>query len=241
MGPRQTRPPRQDSHDSTPDLQSSESYEEPLGPTFPNEIPESTPRFPVTFRWPFPGQVVYVAGTFTLWDTRKIRLRPGPDRVLQLDLRLPAGRWQYKYVVDTEWRYSPSEPTVRDSLGNVNNVMNVVPPPATSTSLLPKPVLFSQNAPSVPTKAPPMLPPHLSKTVLNSNVPENTDPLLLPLPQHVSINHLYMWPRRAVLMLGTTSRYKAKTVTTVLYKPMSQELVKSLEQQSLQGKQQGVV
>ena len=35
------------------------------------------------------------------------------------------GTYQYKFIVDNEWRYAPEQPTVRDELGNVNNCVAV--------------------------------------------------------------------------------------------------------------------
>ena len=71
------------------------------------------------------------------------------------------------------------------------------------------------------TKEPPVLPPHLHRSLLNTAPPE-VDSTLLPVPQHVMLNHLYCASRRdGVLVLGLTARYKSKFVTTVFYKPVS--------------------
>ena len=32
---------------------------------------------------------------------------------------------QYKFIVDGEWKYDPSQPAMYDEMGNVNNVMEV--------------------------------------------------------------------------------------------------------------------
>jgi len=39
-------------------------------------------------------------------------------------LRLP-GTYQYKFIVDSEWRFAPDQPTVRDEMGNINNCITV--------------------------------------------------------------------------------------------------------------------
>ncbi|KAL0229595.1 hypothetical protein GEMRC1_014212 [Eukaryota sp. GEM-RC1] len=228
MGQRPTKPPVEPNPtNSCTSLTGSSSTQSTHQPELDNS---DSNKVPVIFRWPYPGKLVYIAGAFTQWDKRKIKLSPGPDRILQAELRLPPGRWHYKYIVDTEWRYSPAEPTSRDALGNVNNFIEVLPPCDDSPVAASRSIVFGQEVPELPSKAPDPLPRHLAKTVLNSTVPEDTDPLLLPIPQHITINHLYVWPRRSVLMLGTTRRYKAKSVTNVLYKPMNQEMVKSLQQ-----------
>ncbi|KAL0214848.1 hypothetical protein P9112_007032 [Eukaryota sp. TZLM1-RC] len=128
-----------------------------------------------------------------------------------------------------KWRYSPAEPILRDALGNVNYIVEVLPDCQDSPVSVSRSIVFGQEVPELPSNSPEALPPHLAKTVLNSTIPEKIDPLLMPLPQHITINHLYVWPRRSVLMLGMSMRYKGKTVTTVLYKPMHEEMIKNLQ------------
>ncbi|CAI9105008.1 OLC1v1003833C1 [Oldenlandia corymbosa var. corymbosa] len=71
-------------------------------------------------------------------------------------------------------------------------------------------------------REPPMVPPHLQHTMLNC--PPIRDPSVsLPLPQNVTLNHLYLENRetpRAVVGLGVTQRFRSKYVTVVLYKPV---------------------
>jgi hypothetical protein len=35
--------------------------------------------------------------------------------------------YQYKFIVDGEWKYAPELPAMRDEIGNVNNVLEVHP------------------------------------------------------------------------------------------------------------------
>ncbi|KAK6926742.1 Association with the SNF1 complex (ASC) domain [Dillenia turbinata] len=69
---------------------------------------------------------------------------------------------------------------------------------------------------------PPLVPPHLQHTLLSS--PTNRDnTVVLPLPQNVTLNHLYIENReapRSVVALGVTHRIRSKYVTVVLYKPV---------------------
>jgi len=72
---------------------------------------------------------------------------------------------------------------------------------------------------------PPLLPPHLEKVLLNTHHknedPSKEDPMVLPIPNHVVLNHLYTLSiRDGVMALGTTSRYRKKYVTTLYYKPI---------------------
>ena len=36
-----------------------------------------------------------------------------------------AGTYQYKFIVDSEWRFAPDQSTVRDEMGNINNCITV--------------------------------------------------------------------------------------------------------------------
>ena len=71
-------------------------------------------------------------------------------------------------------------------------------------------------------REPPFVPPHLQQTMLNC--PPTRDPSVsLPLPQNVTLNHLYLQNRetpRSVVALGVTHRFRSKFVTVVLYKPV---------------------
>eukprot|EP01091_Cochliopodium_minus_P010318 TRINITY_DN2702_c0_g1_i1.p1 TRINITY_DN2702_c0_g1~~TRINITY_DN2702_c0_g1_i1.p1 ORF type:complete len:281 (-),score=80.38 TRINITY_DN2702_c0_g1_i1:61-903(-) len=80
---------------------------------------------------------------------------------------------------------------------------------------------------------PPSLPPHLQRALLNSDT-SSLNPNLLPIPHHVMLNHLYLnsfllsYPppsphlplqEEKIQVLGISTRYKSKFVTTVLYSP----------------------
>lgn len=72
---------------------------------------------------------------------------------------------------------------------------------------------------------PPLLPPHLERVLLNvshkNEDPSKEDPMILPVPNHVVLNHLYTLSiRDGVMALGTTTRYRKKYVTTLYYKPV---------------------
>ncbi|KAG0329650.1 hypothetical protein BG000_012013 [Podila horticola] len=70
---------------------------------------------------------------------------------------------------------------------------------------------------------PPALPPHLEKVILN-NVPSKEDNSVLPVPNHVVLNHLYACSvKEGVLSISVTSRYRKKYITTVFIKPVGAE------------------
>ncbi|TPX71124.1 hypothetical protein SpCBS45565_g01240 [Spizellomyces sp. 'palustris'] len=74
-----------------------------------------------------------------------------------------------------------------------------------------------------PTDPPPQLPPHLEKVLLNSHAVSRDDRSILPVPNHVTLNHMYACSiRDGVMAVGCTTRYRMKYITTVLYKPVFQ-------------------
>ncbi|XVE59054.1 hypothetical protein DITRI_Ditri05aG0014200 [Diplodiscus trichospermus] len=72
-------------------------------------------------------------------------------------------------------------------------------------------------------RGPPVVPPHLHRTLLSSPASTNASGDL-PLPENVILNHLYIENReapRSLVALGFTHRFRSKYVTVVLYKAVS--------------------
>ncbi|KAI9142480.1 immunoglobulin E-set, partial [Paraphysoderma sedebokerense] len=74
------------------------------------------------------------------------------------------------------------------------------------------PASFVSSASSSPdTTIPPLLPPQLTKVLLNSNNTSKDDPTILPMPNHVVLNHLYACSiRDGVMAVASTMRYRKK-------------------------------
>jgi 5'-AMP-activated protein kinase, regulatory beta subunit len=70
---------------------------------------------------------------------------------------------------------------------------------------------------------PPTIPPQFGEVLLNNRI-KQVDPYLLPVPGHVTVNHLYMHSRtninEEVAVLGITQRHKTKFITTVYWAPI---------------------
>eukprot|EP00898_Chlorokybus_atmophyticus_P001717 jgi/Chlat1/2546/Chrsp175S02435 len=175
-------------------------------------------------RWTHGGSEVYINGTFDGWRTRHRMQRSGKEFLLAKML-LP-GVYQYKFIVDGEWRYAPDQPAMYDEQGNVNNVIEVEEPaPATEDPM----AAFEQSGSPYASydnpmwniddyaKEPPTVPPHLHLTLLNAP-PARDSPALLPRPQHVILNHAYVEKSRTTdaTIMGVTHRYRSKYVTLVL-------------------------
>ena len=85
--------------------------------------------------WPEPATLVPVAINWTRagrgggggivdnWQSR----RALPQRQPRVRHRQDAapGVYQYKFIVDGEWKYAPDQPAMYDEMGNVNNVLEV--------------------------------------------------------------------------------------------------------------------
>jgi 1,4-alpha-glucan branching enzyme len=62
----------------------------------------------VTFQISAPdARDVRLAGDFNSWNPSNTTLRKAKDGVWKRDLSLKPGRYEYKYVVDGQWRRDP--------------------------------------------------------------------------------------------------------------------------------------
>ena len=73
---------------------------------------------------------VRIAGDFNGWDPDKdVRSRvvaEGGNRVWRKVLVLPPGTYQYRYIVDGEWRTDPGNPeSMPGAMGQPNSVLHV--------------------------------------------------------------------------------------------------------------------
>ncbi|GAB4849198.1 Phosphoglucan phosphatase lsf1, chloroplastic [Ancistrocladus abbreviatus] len=78
----------------------------------------------VTFVWTGQeGEDVLLVGDFTgNWKEPVKAVHKGGPRY-EVEIRLPQGKYYYKYIVNGQWRHSTASPTERDERGNVNNVI----------------------------------------------------------------------------------------------------------------------
>eukprot|EP01134_Creolimax_fragrantissima_P006022 CFRG6022T1 len=185
---------------------------------------------PTVFRWNRPADQVYITGTFNSWKERVPMSSSQEEFTTIIDL--PVGTHQYKFIVDDEWCYNPDQPTMPDRSGAINNFVEVadeeddfdfegfVSTPAVISS---PPGSYAQDIPTLnaQTKPPPVLPAYLMQVLLNCEPVSETDPTLLPIPNHVMLNHLYALSiSDGVMVLSGTNRYIQKYVTIVLYRPV---------------------
>ena len=90
--------------------------------------PERQLRKRVTFRFEAGAEGdVRLAGSFNNWDTATHRMRrPSGSGAYVAVLLLPAGRHEYKFVVDGEWLCDPAcTESVKNEHGTMNSVIEV--------------------------------------------------------------------------------------------------------------------
>lgn len=74
-----------------------------------------------------PGSLVFVAGTFNNWNPTVNQLKDNPGSGhCKATLSLPAGRHEYKYVIDGVWIVDPNcVDWIPNDCGSMNSVLHV--------------------------------------------------------------------------------------------------------------------
>lgn len=80
----------------------------------------------VTFRWPYQGaNHVQVAGSFSAWKPVDMQKSETPDNGWKLQLQVPHGEHEFKFVVDGQWVHDEQTPSKMNEVGSHNNFINV--------------------------------------------------------------------------------------------------------------------
>jgi 1,4-alpha-glucan branching enzyme len=67
-----------------------------------------------------------VAGSFNDWDVSRTPMSPEPGGGWKATVWLPAGRYEYRFVVDGQWiSDSSAKETVQNTFGSTNSVLVV--------------------------------------------------------------------------------------------------------------------
>lgn len=73
-----------------------------------------------------PEREVFIAGTFNDWDPSKTRLTESDAGLYRVSIKLPAGRHEYKFVVDGCWQTDPNNPSsLLNDFGDLNSFITV--------------------------------------------------------------------------------------------------------------------
>jgi 1,4-alpha-glucan branching enzyme len=82
---------------------------------------------PVEFVLKHPrAQSVTVAGSFNGWDVKRTPMRLGSGGAWRATVWLPAGSYEYRFVVDGQWISDPgARESVQNTFGSTNSVLVV--------------------------------------------------------------------------------------------------------------------
>lgn len=89
---------------------------------------QGLPSHSVQFVWNHgcnPGEEVLLVGEFTSDWTKPIKANHVSGTKYTVNLRLPQGRYMYKFIVGGHWRHSHNLPIDKDQWGNTNNVIQI--------------------------------------------------------------------------------------------------------------------
>jgi 1,4-alpha-glucan branching enzyme len=79
----------------------------------------------LTLRMPR-ARSVAVAGTFNDWEADRTPMSPSGGGLWKATLWLPAGRYEYRFVVDGQWVSDPdARECVQNTYGSTNSVLVV--------------------------------------------------------------------------------------------------------------------
>lgn len=67
---------------------------------------------------------VFVYGSFDRWS-KGHKLEKKAFGQWTLDMELARGRYEYKFLVDGEWRINNDAPSIDDGFGSVNNLLSI--------------------------------------------------------------------------------------------------------------------
>jgi transcriptional regulator with XRE-family HTH domain len=72
------------------------------------------------------AKAVFLTGDFNAWDSKSNPMQRNKKGLWKTTLTLKPGKYQYKFVVDDEWRIDPANiNTLRNDLGTLNSVSEV--------------------------------------------------------------------------------------------------------------------
>ena len=79
----------------------------------------------ITFQRP-EATSVFIAGTFNDWSPDATPLAKNGDAIWAVEIALPPGRYEYRFVVDGEWVSDPqAAETVPNAFDSANAVLTV--------------------------------------------------------------------------------------------------------------------
>lgn len=189
------------------------------------------------FTWNFGGAGVYITGDWDGWK-KQIPLRRSGNEFTTI-IPLPLGRFQYKFTVDGEWRYSPAHRVQEDFQGNLNNFADIEKfekemkideslsdndgkrETGAFDFIIPSPEEFVKDPPNIPPHLANMIDNNPLKTARNFFYGHNSDHNAFSL--HVFLNHILFFSPRYPLsdkrdnLPTIRARIREKLITIIFY------------------------
>ena len=80
----------------------------------------------ITFTLKAPDAVeVILMGDFNRWNEKKHQMKKREDGSWKKDVIIPAGRYEYKFLVDGRWQIDPKNEVCPNCFGSLNNIIVV--------------------------------------------------------------------------------------------------------------------
>lgn len=86
---------------------------------------KSEDKYPFLFEWKEGGESVFITGSFCGWENQFLMTKNPTSQNFELLLYLPLGRYEFKFIVDGEWKCSTFIPTLCDQNSNKNNYLEI--------------------------------------------------------------------------------------------------------------------
>ena len=77
------------------------------------------------FIWTEGGNKVKLTGSFCDWKIKYDMIKDSRENLFKFPLPLENKKYQFKFIVDDEWKYSSKYETQKDDLGNINNFIDL--------------------------------------------------------------------------------------------------------------------
>lgn len=90
-----------------------------------NQSEKSEDKYPFLFEWKEGGESVFITGSFCGWESQFLMTRNPISHNFELLLYLPLGRYEFKFIVDGEWKCSTFIPIICDQNSNKNNYLEI--------------------------------------------------------------------------------------------------------------------
>ena len=78
-----------------------------------------------TFVWTDGGYNVKLTGSFCDWKIKFNMTKDPSDNTFKCELPLDTKKYQFKFIVDDDWKCSKTYPTEQDGYGNMNNIIDL--------------------------------------------------------------------------------------------------------------------